>query len=90
MASVSNTDFVAPLASPVLQIPRLEPGDRLTSAQFMRRYEAMPEVKKAELIEGVVYIPSPVRYDAHGEPHANLLGWLVAYRVETPGGWRGR
>ena len=39
--------------------PPLEPGDRLSRAEFERRYVAMPHVKKAELIEGVVYMPSP-------------------------------
>src|SRR5438067_1488278 len=42
-------------------IPPLEPGDRLSRAEFERRYDAMPALKKAELIEGVVYWPSPVR-----------------------------
>ena len=37
-------------ASP--QIPKLQPGDRLTRDEFERRYHAMPELKKAELIEG--------------------------------------
>jgi hypothetical protein len=51
-----------PAANPVVpgkngDIPPLENGDRLTRAEFMRRYAAMPEVK-AELIEGVVYVPS--------------------------------
>jgi hypothetical protein len=41
-------------------IPPLEPGDRLTRAEFERRYEPMPQLKKAELIEGEVYMPSPV------------------------------
>ncbi len=44
----------------------LENGDRLTRAEFERRYDAMPELKKAELIEGEVYMPSPVRYEQHG------------------------
>ncbi len=65
--------------------PLLEPGDRLTRAQFERRYARMPLVKKAELIEGVVYMPSPVRARRHGKPH-NLLGtWLGVYASETPG-----
>ncbi len=34
----------------------LENGDKLTRAEFERRYEAMPHLKKAELIEGVVYV----------------------------------
>ena len=44
------------------KIPPLEQGDHLTRDEFERRYEAMPDLKKAELIEGVVYMPSPVRY----------------------------
>ncbi|MGD0044183.1 MAG: Uma2 family endonuclease [Isosphaeraceae bacterium] len=66
-------------------LPPLENGDRLTRAEFERRYDAMPGVKKAELIEGVVYMPSPVRLRRHGEPHALTLGWLTAYRAGTPG-----
>jgi Uma2 family endonuclease len=63
----------------------LEPGDRLTRAEFERRYEAMPNLKKAELIEGVVYIPSAVRYRRHGQPHLHLIGWLVQYESGTAG-----
>jgi putative restriction endonuclease len=59
-------------------------GDRLTRAEFERRYEAMPVIKKAELIEGVVYIPSPVGLRRHGQPHFRLIGWLGAYEAETP------
>ena len=53
--------------------------------EFECRYDAMPGVKKAELIEGVVYMPSPVRLRRHGEPHTLTLGWLTAYRAGTPG-----
>jgi hypothetical protein len=63
----------------------LENGDRLTRAEFERRYEAMPHLKKAELIEGVVYVPSPVRHRQHGAPHAHLTGWLGQYAAHTPG-----
>jgi Uma2 family endonuclease len=66
-------------------IPPLEPGDRLTRDEFERRYEAMPHLKKAELIEGVVYMPSAVRAYRHGIPHADLIGWLGMYRAATPG-----
>jgi Uma2 family endonuclease len=57
----------------------------LTREEFERRYEAMPHVKKAELIEGVVYMPSPVRMDQHGSPQADLIGWLWHYRAFTAG-----
>jgi Uma2 family endonuclease len=67
------------------QVPPLENGDRLTRAEFERRYAAMPHLKKAELIEGVVYVPSPVRHRRHGRPHILLAGWLLAYEGGTPG-----
>lgn len=68
-----------------LSIPPLEAGDCLTLAEFERRYHLHPEVKKAELIEGIVYMPSPVRYAQHGRPHSDLLTWLGVYRAATPG-----
>ena len=85
MATASTSNFVAPVVAPAVSVPLLEPGDRLTLAEFERRYEAMPEVKKAELIEGVVYLPSPVRMDVHAGPQADLLTWLGVYRSATPG-----
>ena len=63
----------------------LKHGERLTREEFERRYEAMPYLKKAELIEGVVYMPSPVRIDFHGRPHAQIMAWLGAYWIATPG-----
>jgi Uma2 family endonuclease len=68
-----------------LAIPPLEAGDRLTRHEFERRYEAMPHVKKAELIEGVVQMPSPVRYTSHSRPHARVLAWFGPYVAATPG-----
>jgi Uma2 family endonuclease len=65
-------------------IPPLVDGDRLTVQEFLRRYEAMPQIKKAELIEGVVHMPSPVSLD-HGEPDGMLITWLGHYRIYTPG-----
>jgi Uma2 family endonuclease len=70
--------------SPEFILP-LEPGDRLTRAEFERRYEAMPRVKKAELIEGVVYMPSPVRHRNHSRPQFRLITWLGTYEAATPG-----
>ncbi|MCS6815437.1 MAG: Uma2 family endonuclease, partial [Cyanobacteria bacterium] len=65
--------------------PPLENGDALTRSEFERRYAAMPQVKKAELIEGIVYMASPLRFEPHAEPHADLVGWLWNYKVATPG-----
>jgi Uma2 family endonuclease len=66
------------------QLPPLENGDRLTRLEFERRYNAMPEVKKAELIEGVVYMASPLRFRPHAEPHGRLITWLGVYQAATP------
>jgi Uma2 family endonuclease len=66
-------------------IPLLQQGDHLDGEEFERRYSAMPDVKKAELIEGVVYMPSPVRQTQHGRPHTHLLTWLGSYEAVTPG-----
>ncbi len=53
--------------------PPLERGDHLSRAEFERRYAAMPYVKKAELIEGVVARPSPVHYLQHSRPHGVVM-----------------
>jgi Uma2 family endonuclease len=77
-----------PAPQPAAQkIPPLENGDELTRAEFERRYEAMPNLKKAELIDGVVYMPSPVSFGFHGLQHVNLAGWLDVYQAHTPGVW---
>lgn len=67
----------------------LESGDRLTRAEFERRYSARPDIKKAELVEGVVYVASPVRTEEHGQPHFDIGGWLAMYVARTPGIVRG-
>jgi Uma2 family endonuclease len=74
-----------PGVRPASAVPPLENGDRLTRAEFECRYQAMSELKKAELIEGIVYMPSPVRFQHHGSPHARLIGWLIHYVAATPG-----
>ncbi|MBD2680209.1 MULTISPECIES: Uma2 family endonuclease [Nostoc] len=67
-------------------IPLLENGDKLTRCEFERRYNAMPHLKKAELIEGIVYImPAALRFRSHGQPHAWILTWLGTYEAATPG-----
>ena len=67
------------------RVPPLANGDRLTQIEFERRYNAMPDVKKAELVEGVVYMASPLRFEPHAEPHADLIVWLGIYKIATPG-----
>ncbi|NEO92683.1 MAG: Uma2 family endonuclease [Moorea sp. SIO3G5] len=65
-------------------IPPLENGDQLTLAEFELRYSAMADLKKAELIERIVYMASPVRITQHGEPHAQIMLWLGFYQTYTP------
>jgi Uma2 family endonuclease len=65
-------------------VPPLQNGDRLTRAEFERRYDATRGLKKAELIEGVVYMPPPVSLD-HSDPHGQLMTLLGTYRATTPG-----
>ena len=67
------------------KIPSLESGDRLTRPEFERRYKIMPHLKKAELIEGVVYVPSPVRSASHAQPHGLMITWLGVYIAATSG-----
>jgi Uma2 family endonuclease len=68
------------------RLPPPESGDRLTRDEFERRYAVMPEIVKAELIEGIVYVmSSPVSSAHHGPPHFNLITWLGFYSAMTPG-----
>ncbi|MBI3915248.1 MAG: Uma2 family endonuclease [Chloroflexi bacterium] len=67
------------------QRPSLNAGDHLSRAEFERRYAAYPEIKKAELVEGVVFMPSPIRAQKHAQPHADIIAWLGAFRAATPG-----
>jgi Uma2 family endonuclease len=65
--------------------PPLESGDRLNRYEFERRYNAATDIKKAELIEGVVYVASALRHEQHGKPHSRVVTWLGVYQALTPG-----
>jgi hypothetical protein len=62
----------------------LENGDRLNRDEFERRYTAS-KIKKAELIEGIVHVASPLRFTSHGKPHSQIIGWLVTYQSMIAG-----
>ena len=66
------------------RMPVLANGERLTREEFERRYALRPDIKKAELIEGIVCMPSPVSL-THSEPHAMIQGVLLVYSAFTPG-----
>lgn len=65
-------------------LPPLVAGDRLDREEFLRRWESSPEIKKAELIRGIVYMPSPVSV-LHGDTDNILATWLGVYAASTPG-----
>lgn len=64
--------------------PPLAPGDNLSREEFLRRWENEPEIKKAELIGGLVYMASPVSVQ-HGEMEGDVGIWLGTYKTQTPG-----
>lgn len=66
-------------------LPLLQPGDVLSRVEFERRYAAMPHLKKAELIDGIVYMAPPVRADSHGIPHVDLATLFRVYATKHPG-----
>lgn len=72
--------MVTRIAAPV----SLETGDHLTREEFHRRYLDRPDIKKAELIDGVVYVASPVRARQHGRPHGFIMTWLGIYVAQHP------
>jgi Uma2 family endonuclease len=85
--SALYTDHMA--ASPASEVhtcgPALESGDVLTRDEFERRYALRHDIKKAELIQGVVYVGSPVRIEEHAEPDNLLSTWLGLYSIHHPG-----
>jgi Uma2 family endonuclease len=79
MSHARPTPSVRPSVAPPLQ-----PGDHLTREEFERRYDATPNLKKAELIEGIVYMPPPVSHVGHSQPHASLVTLAGVYQAGTP------
>ena len=64
---------------------RLRTGERLTRPEFERRYLANPDIKKAELVEGITQVREPVGFYSHGRPHSSVSGILMSYAAYTPG-----
>ena len=72
------------MASAEVQSRELKEGAKLTREEFMRLWEINPRVKFAELIGGVVHMPSPLSVD-HGDMDGTVGGWLAYYKAATPG-----
>jgi Uma2 family endonuclease len=77
MSTVSIPDFRPSL-------PPLENGERMGQAEFHRRYKLYPGDEKIELVGGIVYVTSPLRWP-HATYHEELGFLLGLYRRATPG-----
>ena len=66
-----------------LETPSLDAGDNLTRDRFLAIWEQMPDIKFAELIGGIVYMPSPLRIE-HGSGDRRISTWLGVYEAHTP------
>ena len=64
--------------------PLLSPGDHMTLEEFLDRWNQMPDLKRAELIEGTVYMPSPVSL-RHMSLDSRVQGLCSLYAMQTRG-----
>lgn len=72
--------MTASMTSPLV----LDSGDRLDREEFHRRYEARPDIRRAELVEGVVYVPSPTRFTWHDDQVMATHLWVGTYALTHP------
>jgi len=72
------------MVSSKTELPSLRSGDQLTREEFHRRYAARPDIRRAELIDGVVYVASPTRFSHHDKPTGAMIFWLFAYAGRHP------
>ncbi|MBV8846198.1 MAG: Uma2 family endonuclease [Bryobacterales bacterium] len=72
------------MVSPLVEPATLTTGEKMDRTEFLCRWEALPELKSAELIGGVVFVASPVSLH-HGERDSTVIWWLRHYAIATPG-----
>ena len=85
-ARMTTQAFASSSPASAAHTPSLANGDRLSRDEFERRYDATPRIKKAELIEGIVFMAPPaLRWDEHARPDGLIAGWLMHYEAATPG-----
>jgi hypothetical protein len=77
---------LSPLRSAPLEngVPLLVNGDRMKQAEFHRRYLAYPDDTKFELIGGIVYMTSPLRW-RHGNYSQQVSLVFGLYEAATAG-----
>ena len=85
MSTTTTTHSDLPASSRRSSPDLLEPGDRMSRPEFLRRYQQMPDRSDIQLVEGVVHMGSPVSAEGHGAPHSDLIAWLVVYKAHVPG-----
>ena len=71
------------MAVPVIP-PLLREGDRMSRDEFLRRWELLPDLKHAQLLDGIVHMASPVS-TKHSGFHFDFNCWLATYKARTPG-----
>jgi hypothetical protein len=71
---------------PAAAVPAVEliTGQQMDADEFLRRWEDLPDVKFAELIDGFVHVPSPLSSD-HAARDGRIHWWLTVYADATPG-----
>lgn len=67
-----------------ISAPSLETGDHLTREEFLNIWEQLPHIKRAELIGGIVYMPTAQR-KPHSKMDRRISTWLGVYELNTPG-----
>ena len=72
------------MVSPTVKSPQLLTGMRLDASEFLARWEALPDLKNVELIEGIVYVSSPVGF-THSDLDSSVIAFLRQYANGTPG-----
>jgi Uma2 family endonuclease len=72
------------MASHSIPLADLHNGDRMSRDEFLWRWEQIPEIKRAELIDGMVYLSSPLS-ERHSDYEQLLNRWLSHYESEVPG-----
>lgn len=72
------------MASATTPLVALHEGDRMSREEFLWRWEQLPDLKFAELIDGVVYLSSPLS-ESHSDYEGLIFEWLLTYRNHVPG-----
>jgi len=75
---------MAAVSSGMVAKTELVTGERMTLEEFLRCWDELPGLKNAELIDGVVHVPSPVSHE-HGVLDTLTHLWLAYYAQATPG-----